>query len=237
MTLNISICDDEKAEVEYLSKLVSDWAQTSKISVAITAFNSAEEFLFSYESDKALDILLLDIQMKQLDGVTLAKQLRATGGQMQIIFITGFPDFIAEGYEVSALHYLIKPVKEEKLFELLDKTLDLSKKTDDSIIIETADGKIRIYNKDILYTEAFAHKTTIQTTSGSIDARLFISELVEMLGDEFCCTHRSYLVGIKHIKQITKTEVIMDNGKKIPLSRRRYGTVNQAFINYHKGAI
>jgi len=235
--LNITICDDEKAEVEYLSTLVTEWAQTGSIGIAVISFNSAEEFLFSYETEKALDILLLDIQMKQLDGIALAKQLRASGGQMQIIFITGFPDFIAEGYEVSALHYLIKPIKKEKLFELLDKALDFSRKTDDSIIIDTSDGKVRVYQKDILYTEAFAHKTTIQTINGSIDARLYISTLEEMLGDGFCFTHRSYLVGIKHIKQITKTEITMDNGKRIPLSRRRYEAVNRAFINYHKGVV
>ena len=233
--LYISICDDEKSEIDYLTKLINKWSQINKIVVNVSSFDSAEAFLFSYETDKSINILLLDIQMKQLDGITLAKQLRTEGGQMQIIFITGFSDFIAEGYDVSALHYLIKPVGEEKLFTVLDKALNLFNELCVSILVETENGQIKLFHHDIQYAEAFAHKTTIHTKDDDIDVRHYISDLVEMLGDDFSRVHRSYLVGMRHIRQITKTEVIMDNGKVIPLSRRRYDSINRAFIQYYKG--
>jgi len=234
MKLNITICDDENVEVEYLTKLVQDWADIRKVDITIKAFSSAEAFLFSYETDKSVDILLLDIQMKQLDGVGLAKQLRASGEQMQIIFITGFPEFIAEGYDVSALHYLMKPVSEDKLYEVLDKAVELLSKQENIIITETADRQTKLNFKDIMYAEAFAHKTTIYTTTGDADAKLYISDLEDMLDDTFCRIHRSYIVNIQYINQITKTEVVLDNGTKIPLSRRRYNDVNKMFIYFHK---
>ena len=233
--MNIVICDDEKVEIEYLTTLVQKWSQRSNVAVTITAFDSAEAFLFYYESNKSVDILLLDIQMKQINGVTLAKQLRNEGGQMQIIFITGFPDFIAEGYEVSALHYLMKPVNEDRLFTVLDKAYSNISKISDSIIIETENGQAKLFCHDIIYAEAFYHDTVIQTENDTYKTKLYIGELEEKLSSGFYRVHRSYLVGLKFIRQITKIEVIMDNNKKIPLSRRRYNNVNKAFINFHKG--
>ena len=123
MSLHIGICDDEQVEIQYLQKIVLDWAHTGHHNISINLFPSSEAFLFNHENDKNFDILLLDIQMGDMDGVELAKLLRNSDKLVQIIFITGFPDFIAEGYEVSALHYLMKPVKEEKLFEVLDKAV------------------------------------------------------------------------------------------------------------------
>ena len=122
MELNVTICEDNAEQTELLISFVCEWAKFSKIKVSIASYDSAESFLFAYESDKQVDVLLLDIQMKELDGVTPAKQLRREGSQMQIVFITGLPDFIADGYDVSALHYLIKPVCTEKLFTVLDFT-------------------------------------------------------------------------------------------------------------------
>lgn len=236
MKLRIAICDDEAAETEYLTILVQEWAAATKVSTAVSSYDSAEAFLFAYDAEKSFDILLLDIQMKNLDGVTLAKQLRASGEKMEIVFITGLPDLIAEGYEVSALHYLMKPVGKEKLFAVLDKALGLLAKADESILVETANGQTRIFHRDIHYAEAFAHTTMIQTETGGVEARVSIGDLETMLGEDFFRVHRSYLVNLRHIRQITKTDVITDSGKAIPLSRRRYAAINQAFIRYYKGA-
>ena len=118
-SLNISVCDDERAEITYLTNLTRKWAEIRGISAHFSTFESAESFLFSYEDDKSTNLLLLDIQMKEIDGVELARRIRADNEAMQIIFITGYSDFMAEGYDVSALHYLMKPVNENKLFEVL----------------------------------------------------------------------------------------------------------------------
>lgn len=83
--------------------------------VQTDSFSSAENFLFYYAEECDYDILLLDVEMGAMDGVTMAKKLRQSNDTVQIIFITGYSDYIFEGYEVAALHYLMKPVKEEKL--------------------------------------------------------------------------------------------------------------------------
>ena len=121
MKYKLAVCDDEERQIQYLAALVRDWAEQSGRMVSIRPFFSAEEFLFQYEEEKDYDILLLDIEMGNTNGVELAKRIRQENDAVQIVFITGYPDFIGEGYEVGALHYLLKPVSGEKLNQVLDR--------------------------------------------------------------------------------------------------------------------
>ena len=123
MDYRIAICDDRQEDREYVRQLTACWAQQRGNQVEMTEFCSAEQFLFSCPQPD-FDLLLLDIEMGEMDGVSLAKQVRRTNELMQIVFITGYSDYITEGYEVAALHYLMKPVKEEKLFVVLDQGTD-----------------------------------------------------------------------------------------------------------------
>ena len=119
--MRIAVIDDQPADRDYIAALVSRWAKDRDTAVTAVPFPSAEAFLFDYSEDKNFDILLLDIEMGAINGVELAKTVRAENNAVQMVFITGFPDFIAEGYEVSALHYLMKPVDRDKLFSVLDR--------------------------------------------------------------------------------------------------------------------
>lgn len=129
MELRIAVCDDAEEDRTYVSGLVKDWAAQAGHQAEITAFSSAESFLFRYAEDKNWDILLLDIEMGAMDGVSLAKRVRKDNEAVQIVFVTGYSDYIAEGYEVAALHYLMKPVSGEKLFAVLNRALEKRKRT------------------------------------------------------------------------------------------------------------
>jgi len=236
--LTFAICDDEHAEAEYLSDLVRKWAAANNIEAAICTFDSAESFLFAYDDMRHLDILLLDIEMGEMNGLSLAKHLRKSDVKnneaLHIIFITGYEDFIAEGYDVSALHYLIKPVDIERLFSVLDKAAARQNKPDDELLIQTTDATIKAAYKDIIYIEAFAHYVQITTKANVLKTRANIGDIANMLGDGFVRCHRSYIVGLRHVNHITKTDIVLDSGTAIPLSRRLYKETNQAFIKYHR---
>ncbi len=229
--LNFAICDDEKIQIDFLRELVCKWANEQNFSAQIKEFSSAENFLFEYEDCKNFDILLLDIEMGKINGVELAKEIRKKDEAVQIIFITGFPDFMAEGFEVSALHYLMKPVKEEKLFEVLTKAVAKISHKETPIIIENT----KILPSEIYYVESIGHKSKIVTKTETIEAKIPLNKLEEMLGTGFVKVHRSYLVGINFIKTIGKTEIILDGGEEIPMSRRLYQDVNKAFIKHFRG--
>ena len=114
MNYKISIVEDNTADAEYVTALVKRWAENAGHAASLSVCPSAEAFLFRYEDEQDFDILLLDIELNKINGLELAKIIRQHDPAVQLVFITGFPDFIAEGYEVSALHYLMKPVSPEK---------------------------------------------------------------------------------------------------------------------------
>jgi len=235
MHLKFAIIDDSSIDTQYVSKLVKKWAVIADHIVCIQEFFSAEEFLFHYEDEKDYDILLLDIEMSGMNGVELAKRIRQENGTVQMLFITGFSDFVAEGYEVSALHYLMKPVSEEKLFAVMDRAVQNCNKTEKYLLVTVNQTLKRILVSSIMYAETFAHYVMLVTTEGEYQIRENTSVLAERLGEDFVRPHRSYLVNLRYVHSISKTEVLMDNRKPIPLSRYNYQKINQDFIQYYKG--
>lgn len=235
MHYKIAVCEDSAADQSYIQRLVQHWAADMEHTVQTVLFDSAESFLFHYAAHKDYDILLLDIEMGSMDGVALAKQLRQNDAVIQIIFITGYPDFIAEGYEVGAVHYLLKPVSGEKLAGALGKAADNLHKTARTVIFTVEKEEMRIALSDILYVEAFAHTCRIHASNGQLEVRKSISEIEKILGEGFARIHRSYLAGISYIRSVSRTAVTLDNGEKLPLSRSHYQSVNQAFIRYYTG--
>ncbi len=119
-----AICDDIPADITYLDTMLKKWADDTGTAIQIESFLSAEAFLFQYEDNKSYDILFLDIEMGKMSGMELAKKIRQKNRAVQIIFITGYMEYIAEGYDVEALHYLLKPVTEIKLRDVLVRAVD-----------------------------------------------------------------------------------------------------------------
>ena len=235
MTYRIAIVDDNQVDAEYVHSILNTWAQERQAGVQVQRFTSAESFLFRYVEDKDWDILLLDIEMGAMDGVSLAKKIRQENDSVQIVFITGFADYISEGYEVSALHYLMKPLKREKLFAVLDRAVAATQKTERVILLPVGGEMLRLPTSQVQYVEAFSHTVAIVTDADMIHVKMSITEIEKMLGDGFVRCHRSYLVGLKHIARLSKTEVILDSGKILPLSRSAAASVHKAFIAYYTG--
>ncbi len=235
--INISICDDEALERDYLSALVHKWAEHNVVLVQIFPYESAESFLFNHEEETVIDILLLDIQMKNLDGIGLARKIRQKNDIMQIIFITGFSDFIAEGYDVSALHYLIKPVNEVKLFEVLDKARKVLTDIEKPLVLNT-DGETHcIPLSAIRYIEVQGHYLIIRTIGNNCDAteykiKMNLSAIQKTLGNGFFRCQRSFIVGLRYVRRITRTAIVLDDMTEIPLSRGLYNAANQAVIHF-----
>ncbi|HHY81403.1 MAG TPA: response regulator transcription factor [Clostridiales bacterium] len=233
MRLHIAICDDEKSEREYLAQLLQEWAALRKINAVFLNFDSAESFLFHYSEDRSLDILMLDIQMKGMNGVELARSIRQENNMIHIVFITGYSDFMAEGYDVSALHYLLKPVKKDKLFEVLDKAAARLQTAPRTILFPKAGGSVRIKADDIIFAEVLSHTTVLHLVNGKEEFRMRISDMERLLGDGFFKCHRSYIVSMKYVRRVTRTAMVLEDGREIPLSRNLYDEANQAFISFN----
>ena len=229
MSLIISVCDDDPSQLNSLRAMLTEWNQAARI----IEYTSAEQFLFGYP-DAPCDLLLLDIEMGDMNGMELAHKLRDKGDMLPIIFITGYSEFMQDGYDVEALHYLLKPVDKDKLFSVLDRYASRHP-ADSRVIFPGGEESVCVNADDIMYLEAFGKKTQITLKDGKeIECTCGLSAAAERLGEGFVSCHRSYIVNIGYIRSISKTEITLDNGRKIPLSRRLYDSVNKAFIGFYK---
>lgn len=234
MKRKIAVCDDSQVDREFIKGLLNTWADDRQVNIEIQSFVSAEQFLFEYESKKDFDIAILDIEMGKMDGVSLAKKLREENSRIQLLFVTGFPDFMAEGYEVEALHYLMKPVDEEKFFAVMDRALERLSVKEEALLLQVDGETVMLRPSEIFYIEVFSHDCVIHCKDRKVQVKMAISELEETLGEGFIRVHRSYLVNIGRIARISKTEVFLEEGLNVPISRRSYAEVNKAFIKYYR---
>ncbi|MDO4945065.1 MAG: LytTR family DNA-binding domain-containing protein [Ruminococcus sp.] len=234
MPITIAICDDDEKQIKLLRKMLNSWSASKPFALDIAEYVSAESFLFSY-ADNPCDILLLDIEMSGINGMKLAKKLRDKGDMLPIVFITGYSDYISDGYDVEALHYLLKPVNKDKLFAVLDKFADRNVHSY-QMILPCKDETIRLSPDRITYIEAQGRKTDVFLSDGrALDCDMSISKLADMNIHSFVRCHRSYLVNLRYVKSIGRAEIELDNGVSIPLSRRLHNEVNASFIKFYKG--
>ena len=216
MPLKIAICDDSQADAEYISSLLIEWSK--ELPVQIKSFPSAEAFLFHYEEEKDFDILLLDIEMGCMDGIRLARTVRKENEMVQIVFITGYSEYIAEGYEVAALHYLVKPVKKEKLFEVLDRAAERLKKNERVLLLEKADELVRVPFYEIRWLDVQQNYVTVHAKD-DITVKRTLGDFEKELDERFFRLGRSYIVNLTRVRRVTRTEVYLSDGMAIPLPR------------------
>lgn len=227
----IAVCDDNPGDIAYVTALTEEWSRAENLPVQIMGFPSAEAFLFFYEEEKNTDILLLDVEMGGMSGLDLAKRLRRTGAGLQLIFITGYMDYIAEGYDVDALHYLLKPVTGEKLCSVLQKAAARLKNREKELVLELPDGMVRLPLYEIRYLEVMKNYVTVHAEE-TYSIKRPLNGLEPELDGSFYRTHRSYLVNLRYVKRITRSEVILKDGTEVPLARGKYDGINQAMIAY-----
>lgn len=234
--MRIAVCDDEKVQRELLKKYLAEWEESRKNPLEIRTFSSGEEFLFAWEDDKKYDLIILDIEMGQLNGMELADKIRKQNEELPILFVTGYDRYMAQGYEVAALHYLLKPLNKEKFFDVLDK-LKKKGKPEEKLLFQTTDGVVSLPESKIWYLEARAHQCILYTKEEEYILKTSMGETVKQMENsrEFVQCHRSYLVNVRYISSIVKPELILDDGRRLPVSRSAEKRVNQAFIEFYKG--
>lgn len=232
MSYRIAITDDNPADIKYIHSVLERWADARSLSVHIDSYPSAEAFLFQYEENPACDIILLDIEMPGMDGVTMAKRLREKNSTAVIVFITGYSDYIAEGYDVSALHYLMKPVDPDRFMEVLDRAVERLCREEKYLTVKTTNEIVRIPMSSVLFLEAARNYVTIHAEGrGDFVVRHKLGDFESKLDERFLRVGRSYIVNLTKLYRITRSEVLFPDGAVLPLPRGAYDTLNRAIID------
>ncbi len=226
-----AICDDSQKDIEYIEKLIREWNKQAGYQIRIDRFPSGEAFMFAYEDDPGVDVLFLDIEMKDLSGIDLAQKLRDLGSRMQIVFVTGYMEYIAQGYDVEALHYLLKPVTQERLGQVLDRAVERIRIREHMLQLTLQNGVVCLPVYEIRYLEVMRNYTTVYA-SEAYSVKRSLNDLEGELDESFYRIHRSFIVNLRFVHRVTRTEVILRDGTALPLSRKRYEGLNQALITY-----
>lgn len=229
MDCKLAICDDNSEYAQFIDGLVARWAEQSGLQVHTALFPSAEAFLFQYEEERDFDILLLDVEMGGMDGVELAKRVRREDDAVQIVFITGYTDYIAEGYEVSALHYLTKPVDAGKLFQVLTRALGRLARNEPALTLELPGETVRVPLGKIRYLDVLHNYVTIHGDRDYTVKRP-LAELEKGLDQRFFRVGRSCILNLTFVRRVTRTAAELSGGECLPLPRGQYEPLNRAII-------
>lgn len=232
MEYRIAICDDEQSQLQNLTKKLSLYAEARHVSFRIDTYLSAEAFLFAFDGNRNVDLLLLDIEMAEMNGIELAKKVRAENETIQICFITGYPDFMSQGYDVEALHYLIKPVSTDKLFEVCDRFMKAMETQPRFFLFSVGKEVVRLYEKELYYGEAQGHYVVLHTKQGELKLRMTMPELEKQLGEGFFRASRSFVVNLRYVTRITKTDFVLEKGTAVPLGKGLFDQANTALIAF-----
>ena len=236
--LKIAICDDEQPIRDYLKKLTEKCTDAQ-----VHVFAHGEELL---SDPTAYDIILLDISLNQKpdsgkrNGMEVAKKIRETSDVI-IIFVTALKEYVFEGYDVGAFHYLLKPVDEQKFMEVMDKAISQIKKEKNAqpLIIRMDGNYIKIPVNNIIYAENEARKIVLHTKNMKEETYSFYEKmevLEQKLGNDFFRSHRGFLVNLQEVVRYDNANIELKNGDKVFLAKQKYNDFVTAYMNYLRKA-
>lgn len=228
--IRIAICDDQPVDRAELRAMCSAWLDRNELVATITEFPSGEAFLAADPDHYAL--AFLDIYMDGINGMETAKTLVAERKKTKLVFYSSSGEFAAESYDVAALHYLIKPAEQDKVFRVLDRFFaDYRAKR--TLTVKVGRHTESILLADIYYAEADNKKTKFFTKHGIIDASEPFSQVCEKLTPpEFVKPIRYAVVALKEVIAVPSDVLEISNGDTVPVSRGERAKVKQAFVEY-----
>lgn len=225
------ICDDRVADREPLLEFCARYAGENRLPIATLAFENAGALLQSREA-RGADVLFLDIYMDGALGVDAARILRSKGFRGAIVFTTTSREHYADGFEVEALHYLLKPVAWEDFCEAMRRVCSHSAQAR-TVRVTARYTEMDVDVCGLWYIEVYGHKTILHTGKGEVTVRQSLTALEEALGgDPFLRCYRCFIVNMDFVERITENAFLMKDGREIPLSRDGRAAIQNRYLSY-----
>lgn len=236
--MRIAICDDNIQELEVVTDLIKEFSESyvREDKIEINSFSNGIELLNQLDNKQNFDVYILDIIMPNLNGIQLAEEIRSKDNVAKIIFLTSSKEFAVDSYSVDAFHYLIKPIKIDKLFSLLEKACQyVDTKTQQYIVVKIPSSLSKIFFSQLINVEI--QKRTLsfyQKNNKKLETTNTISQVESLLlkDKRFIKPHRSYIVNMDYIKHLTQDGITTTDNRFIPVSRNLYKEVKNEYINY-----
>ena len=235
--IRIAICDDEKNILDEVSEYIKIFADKKHDKeIEVFRFNSARSLIGALEDGKLYDIFVLDVYIGDEMGTTLARDIRNFGIESPIIFATTSLEHAPQSYETGTLRYLIKPINPAKFYEAMEVALTHAEKLGQKLIkLKTENGVESINASHVMCAEAHDHYQYITLLEGTlIKVRMTVSELSAILSKHggFFRVGSPYIINLRHVKNVSRTDVLLYNNINIPIPRGKYAEIKNAFWDY-----
>jgi Response regulator of the LytR/AlgR family len=231
--MNIAVFDDDKNDRELLAGLIRQCCDSNIWNAKLVEFSSGESMLNSFIPGD-FDIYFLDIYMEGITGVEIAKKIREQDENAIFIFTTSSEEFYRDGFEVGALHYLIKPVNYTNVEDAMNRCIKFIGEFARQIEIKVGKNKIKIKLVDIQYIEVLGNACHIHTSRNEIVTYTPLNDLEKLISEKsFLRCHRSFLVNMRAIVQKTSEGLIMENGALVPVPKNSRTSIMKEIDNYN----
>ena len=233
MKLNIAICDDDEAAIEYLKSCITHFYFAFDVEVSISTFTSGRTFLDSYTEKGQYHV-----EMPELNGLDTASILRSTIDRYALlVFVSNYPEYMQKSFTVRAFYYLTKPYTTEDVEEVLQNVInEIEQSHTIYSIVSTTEGEMTIYIQDLLYIEvenSDAQTLLFHLTNRTISVRGTLAYWQETLASRhFYKCYRSILLNLKHVHYFENKDVLLDNGERLPLSRNARRELLSIYMNH-----
>ncbi len=228
----IFVCDDDVNITEFLKFFIMKHFGDS---YKVFTMNRCQELIGMVEIDERVpDILIMDINLKDGDGIETVKRLQKLHPKLKVIYLTGIINYATSIFETNPAYFLVKPINENNLIDAITKvSRDIEFEKSDSIVIKTNGSEIILYRKEIMYVESQGRKLIIYMNGGKKNEIYEKMDMLqEQLGSCFVRSHKSFLINMKYITERTNKEFYLSDGKVLPISKPNLKDAKIKFISY-----
>lgn len=236
--MRILICDDEEIFLDRIYRDVVKILEGLNIGFSISLYQTGKDFLEAYVRNPNVDIVFMDILLGNENGYDIAAKIRERNSKVKIIFLTSVTKYALKGYEIGASRYLLKPIIQSKLKDVLIKSVDEIRKSNSEYIIEKNDtGVYKIFMDDIMYIETYGRNTIIHTKNQEIISYQTMKKHLMRLNSMFVRCHSGIIANLEYIVEMRKDSIKMMSGDIVPLSKNRKSEVKEAITSYFEKVI
>ena len=237
--MTVAICDDCKEDIDRLLKSISLHSKYKNFDIEI--YTSSKLLLNHILNGKLFDLIFLDVEMPEMNGISLGKRIRRCLSKCFIVFTSNYPQYALEAYDCEAYHYLIKPIKTEKLFDILNKLTKKCRYRYNDYQIQGRFENKRIHIRDILYIEYYKKHVNFYLdtpTKEHYEVTGSLTEVYENLKTfGFFRCHQAFIVNLEKISRFDGYNAILVTGDIIPISVRNKTNLIIAYANYFEGIL
>lgn len=230
--LNIAICDDDKTFINYIEGVIESCSVKYEEKFNIKTFSDGSKLIdYMLIDQKNFDIILLDMQMKDLDGIQTARKIRKQNKNTIIIFVTSYTNMVYDAFEVKAFRYLLKSKVEEQLDNILKEAIEeIGEDKRNLFVFSFQSTNHMIPFQDIIYFESKKRSIYVYTKDREFNYYGKLKDVEEQTKDmNFIRSHQSFLVNLKHVEEIKGFEIVLDTKQVLPISKSKVKDINRAF--------